>query len=108
VQAGSTETLAGVLAEDVRASFPPMALWVDGRDDVLRGVATSRRRGAMRGLVTAANMQPAAALYLRSPDGDSFALAALAVLRIADGTIAEIVEFSSPDVLSALGLPAML
>jgi RNA polymerase sigma-70 factor, ECF subfamily len=107
-EASSADALADLLAEDVRASYPPLAMWADGRDDVVRASNAYRSPGELRGLATMANTQPAAALYLRSATHPNHDLIALAVLRISDGKIAEIVEFGSPDVLAALGLPATL
>ena len=53
-------------------------------------------------------MQPATALYLRAPGDTEFRLITLEVLRIEDGKVADIVDFSSPELLVALGLPPTL
>ncbi|MDX6689923.1 MAG: polymerase sigma-70 factor, subfamily [Solirubrobacteraceae bacterium] len=108
LESGSADALGGVLAEHVRASFPPAALWVHGRDAVPRASPSLRSPGEMRCVATTANRQPAAAVYLRSPVDTAFRLTSLAVLRITAGEIAEIVEFGSPDVVAALGLPTTL
>jgi RNA polymerase sigma-70 factor, ECF subfamily len=62
---GDVDALARLLRDDVRASAPPLPLWYDGREAVLR---STRRRAAAdryRLLATAAIGQPAAAIYVR-------------------------------------------
>jgi RNA polymerase sigma-70 factor (ECF subfamily) len=108
LEAEGTEAMAAVLAEDVRVSYPPMALWADGRDDFIAGSSKHAPPGEIRCLATSANMQPATALYLRAPRDTEFRLITLEVLRIDDGKVADIVDFSSPELLVALGLPPTL
>ena len=63
------EALAELLREDARLTMPPIPTWYDGREAIM----TAQRQGwdpefgQLRGLVTAANTQPAAAHYLRRP-----------------------------------------
>jgi hypothetical protein len=47
-------------------------------------------------------------VYLSRPQDLEFRLLALEVLRVEDGRITEIIDFSSPAVLAAFGLPATL
>lgn len=100
--------LARVLREDVRVAFPPLPLWAEGRDTFIE---TSRRHaatGEYRFLPTRANRQPAVAIYLRPPGESTFRPLTLEVLRIEEGRVAEIVDFSLPGLFARFGLPAAL
>ena len=58
-----------------------------------------------RGTATTVNRMPAAALYRRAPGDPEHRLFTLAVLRVVDGTIAELTGFDVTDA-PWLGLPA--
>ncbi|WP_344933339.1 RNA polymerase subunit sigma-70 [Sphaerisporangium flaviroseum] len=105
---GDGDALAALLSEDVRVSFPPLPLWVDGRDSFIAGSKEFADAGEYRYVETGANLQPAAAVYLRRPSDTVFRLLALEVLRIEKGRIAEIVDFNDPAVLAAFGLAPAL
>jgi RNA polymerase sigma-70 factor (ECF subfamily) len=64
--------------------------------------------GTLRGVVSAANSQPAAAYYLRRPGESEYLPLALDVLRIEGGYVAEITSFVFPGLLPAFGLPPKL
>ena len=76
--------------------------------------------GRMRVLPTRANMQPAAAVYLRRPGDSGYRPLGLNVLRAEHGKVVEIVSFSCrplgprfseaevPDLFPAFGLPSSL
>jgi len=70
------------------------------------GVTVSRRMDC-RALPTAANRQPAAARYVRSPGTARYRAEAIEVLRIDDGLIVEIMAFE-PHLFPAFGLPRTL
>jgi len=105
---GDGDALAAVLSEDVRVSFPPLPLWVDGRDSFIVGSRKFADSGEYRYLETGANLQPAVAVYLRRPGDTAFRLLALQVLRVEGGAIVEIIDFTGAAVLAASGLPAVL
>ena len=105
---GDGAVLAAVLSEDVRVSFPPLPLWVDGREPFIEGSRKHADPGEYRYVESGANLQPAMAVYLRRPGDTAFRLLALQVLRIGGGTIIEIVDFTDPAVLAACGLPSAL
>ena len=91
------EALKQVLSDDVRFWMPPQpGLW-EGRDQVVgswvEGGFGTGMFGSMRCVVTRANRQPAVACYVRRPGDDAHTPLAIDVLRIADGTVAEIVTF---------------
>jgi RNA polymerase sigma-70 factor (ECF subfamily) len=102
------ELLAAVLHDEVRVDFPPLALWADGKAAFIAGTARYAIGGDMRAMATRANMQPAVALYLRRPGETEFRLITLEVLRIEGGKVAEIVDYSIPEVVAAFGLPPTL
>jgi RNA polymerase sigma-70 factor (TIGR02960 family) len=99
-----------VAATDLRVTMPPLPVCFDGLDAVaglLERAFGAERAGDWRLLPTAVNRMPAAASYLRR-EGDSLHRAyKLDVLRVEDGTIAEITTFG-PMLLGALGLPATI
>jgi RNA polymerase sigma-70 factor (TIGR02960 family) len=100
--------LAEVLHEDVRFSMPPEPGSWRGRDRVVQGWVDggfgSEAFGSLRCMVTRANRQPAVACYVKRPGDDSYAALAIDVLRIQEGTVAEIVTFGA-ERFPALGLP---
>jgi RNA polymerase sigma-70 factor (ECF subfamily) len=104
------DALTDLLREDARLTMPPIPTWYDGREAIM----TAQRQGwdpsfgQLRGLVTSANTQPAAAHYLRPPGDEEFRPLALDVLSIEDGRVAEITTFVSPELFSAFGLPPKL
>lgn len=88
--------LAELLAADARFAMPPMPVWFEGRDDILTFAASRfdlhRLAGReWRSVPTAANGQPAFALYLGS--GDRHLPFALGVLRVGPDGIEEVSLF---------------
>jgi RNA polymerase sigma-70 factor, ECF subfamily len=106
--------VAEVLREDVRANMPPYPFWYDGREANMTALAqgfdpaSPYYLGQWRCVPTGANMQPAAAFYVRRPGDTAFRAFALDVLRIEDGKVAEITSFVDPDLFPAFGLPNTL
>jgi RNA polymerase sigma-70 factor (ECF subfamily) len=106
-----TAALASLLREDARWAMPPAPLWFDGRAAIVRlytlfPIDFQGRQFRMR--ASGANRQPAAAAYVRGVGETRFSLAALHVLRVERGLIAEVTTFS-PEMCGAFGdLPATL
>jgi RNA polymerase sigma-70 factor, ECF subfamily len=104
---------AALLREDVRQAMPPHLLWYDGRGAVATNFAryidpgSPSYPGHLRMVPTAANRQPAAAVYLRRPDDSAYRLLGLSVLDVEDGLVVGIVSFGL-DLLEAFGLPPTL
>jgi RNA polymerase sigma-70 factor, ECF subfamily len=102
--------LAALLREDARLTMPPHATWFDGREAIL--IASQRgfvpEFGRMRCVATGANLQPAVAHYLRTPDDTEHRPLALDVLRVEAGLVVEITSFVSPELFTAFGLPPAL
>ena len=100
--------LKQLLSEDVRFSMPPQPGVWEGRDNVVQswidGGFGSEAFGSLRCVVTRANGQPAVANYVRKPGDDAYSPLALDVLRVVDGTIADIVVFDG-SVFDWFGLP---
>jgi RNA polymerase sigma-70 factor, ECF subfamily len=102
--------LAELLREDARLTMPPHPTWYAGREAVL---IASRKGfdpefGHLRSVIAGANMQPAAAHYLRQPGESDHSPLALDVLRIEGGLVAEITSFVFPGLFPAFGLPDKL
>ena len=104
------DALAELLREDVRLTMPPHPTWYDGREAVM--VATRQgfdpSFGELRTVVAGANIQPAAAHYLRTPGDSRYRALALDLLRLDGGHVAEITSFVSPELFPAFGLPPQL
>jgi len=102
--------LIALLREDARWAMPPAPLWFDGRAAIARMFELfpiGWQGRDFRVVPTAANRQPAAACYLRLHGESAYRLAALHVLRIEDGQIAEVTTFG-PELCHAFGLPPTL
>jgi RNA polymerase sigma-70 factor (ECF subfamily) len=104
-EAGDMTAMAQLLREDARVSAAPLPLWFDGREAFLASARRSAAAGRFRFVATRANGQPAAASYVRAPDGSSFVAMGIDVLRIEDGRVAAIHTFLRPDLFGSFGLP---
>jgi RNA polymerase sigma-70 factor, ECF subfamily len=105
------DALAALLREDARLTMPPIPTWYLGRAAILVAVEQGfdPEFGHLRSVATAANLQPAAAHYLRRPGESAYRPLAVDVLRIdEDGRIAEITSFVSAELFAAFGLPSTL
>jgi RNA polymerase sigma-70 factor, ECF subfamily len=98
----------------VRTMMPPLSVWFEGREAVLRALASSWDPGGpayvgrFRLLPTAANRQPALASYVQRTGARGFVGFAISVLRIEDGAIAEATAFHNPALFASFGLPSEL
>jgi RNA polymerase sigma-70 factor (ECF subfamily) len=104
------DALAELLREDARLVMPPHPTWYAGREAIMIAMRQGFDPdfGWLRTLVAAANMQPAAAHYLRAPGESAYRPLALDVLRLEGGRVAEIDSFVFPDLFPAFGLPPTL
>jgi RNA polymerase sigma-70 factor, ECF subfamily len=102
--------LAALLREDARLTMPPHPTWYVGREAVV--IASQKgfdpRFGRLRSVVAGANLQPAAAHYVRPPGGSEYRPLAIDVLQVTGGRIAEISSFVFPELFPAFGLPPTL
>jgi RNA polymerase sigma-70 factor, ECF subfamily len=101
--------LTALLRDDARWAMPPAPLWFDGRASIVRmfELYPPGWQGDFRMLPTAANRQPAAAVYLRPRGESTYRLVSLHVLRIEAGQIADVVAFQ-PELFRSFGLAATL
>jgi len=104
------DALAELLREDVFLTMPPHPTWYAGREAIMLAMrqAFDPEFGHLRSVVAGANLQAAAAHYLRAPGESTYRPLALDVLRIEGGRVAEIASFVSPGLFPAFGLPPEL
>jgi RNA polymerase sigma-70 factor, ECF subfamily len=96
--------LAALVRADARFSFPPRAVWYDGLDAFRRASDKHDAPGEHLFVPAAANLQPAFAVYLRAPGEPRYRPLALAVLRVAEGRVVEVVHWDRPELFEAFGL----
>jgi RNA polymerase sigma-70 factor (ECF subfamily) len=106
-ESGDVAAAAALLRDDVRVTMPPYPWLYEGRDAIAPLMQQAGTMGDWRLVPTRANRQPAAASYLRRPDDSVHRAFKLDVLRVEDGTIAEITTFGS-EVFAAFGLAGTL
>jgi RNA polymerase sigma-70 factor (ECF subfamily) len=97
--------LADLVRADARFSFPPRAVWYDGLDAFRRASDKHAAPGEHLLVPAAANLQPAFAVYLRAPGEPDYRPLALAVLRVEEGRVVEVVHWDRPELFEAFGLP---
>ncbi|MGH8776271.1 MAG: RNA polymerase subunit sigma-70 [Jiangellaceae bacterium] len=97
-------------SQDIRITMPPAPYVFEGLDGLaplIERALGEEREGDWSLVPTSANRMPAAASYLRRPGDSVFRAYKLDVLRIEDGTIAEITTFGH-GLFPAFGMPATL
>jgi RNA polymerase sigma-70 factor (ECF subfamily) len=97
--------LAELVRADARFSFPPRPVWYDGLDAFRRASDKHAAPGEHLFVPAAANLQPAFAIYLRGPGERRYRPLALAVLRVEEGRVVEVVHWDRPELFEAFGLP---
>ena len=100
--------LAALVRADARFSFPPRAVWYDGLDAFRRASDKHAAPGEHLFVPAAANLQPAFAVYLRAPGERSHRPLALAVPRVEDGRVVEVIHWDRPELFEVFGLPMSL
>ena len=89
--------------------MPPWPRWYVGRESIGRFFAWAwTRHDRLRFVPTAANRQPAFAVYVRGPDGPELRAHTIQVLSLRDGAIGALVFFRDTRLFAAFGLPAVL
>jgi len=105
------ETFVGLLSADARLVMPPTQTWFAGRDALaafFRDHVFGEMSPGWRLVPTAANLQPAFALYWREPGDDAHRAFAICVLRTRGEEITEIDLFQQPELFDTFALPAVL
>lgn len=97
--------LATLVRADARFSFPPRRLWYDGLDAFRHGSEKHAAPGEHLLVPAAANLQPAFAVYLRAPGESRYRPLALAVVRVEQGRVIEVIHWDRPELFEAFGLP---
>jgi RNA polymerase sigma-70 factor (ECF subfamily) len=105
------ETFVGLLSSDARLIMPPGQTWFAGREAIAAFVSEhvfGEMSPSWRLLATAANRQPAFALYWRERGDDAYRAFAICVLRTHASEIVEIALFQQPELFASFALPAVL
>jgi RNA polymerase sigma-70 factor (ECF subfamily) len=104
--------LERLLCRDAMLELPPSSVWYAGGEAIATAVAGLGYPGEWRMVPTAANGQPAAAVYRRCADGadrrgadGSYRAYGIVVLTVSTTGIARIVVFGDPGLLGRFGLP---
>jgi RNA polymerase sigma-70 factor (ECF subfamily) len=102
------DALTKVLTEDAVWEMPPIPTWFAGRGVVGRFLSTRLgTAGDIRLTATAANGQPAFAVYTRDRDG-VHRPHGIHVLRVTASGIAHVVAFHDPQVFARFEVPSQL
>jgi RNA polymerase sigma-70 factor (ECF subfamily) len=99
--------LVALLRADAEMAMPPTPSWYRGRDSIgiyLRQLFTTPWGRDLRLAPTAANRQPALAVYAPGDDGRGRAPFAIKVLTVDGDRISVITGFVSPHVLAPFSL----
>jgi RNA polymerase sigma-70 factor (ECF subfamily) len=97
--------LAALVRADARFSFPPRAVWYDGLEAFRRASDKHAALGKHLLVPAAANPQPAFAVYLQPPDEPRYRPLALALLRVDEGRVVEVIHWDRPELFEVFGLP---
>ncbi|NVB85046.1 MAG: RNA polymerase subunit sigma-70 [Kofleriaceae bacterium] len=109
-QRGDAAAAFALMREDIRVTMPPLPAVYVGRDSIrpLLVQAFEAGMGEWRLVPTMANRMPAAVSYLRAPGDTAFRLFKIDVLRVVDGTVAEITTFDGRGMTTAFDIPEVL
>ncbi|WP_328595247.1 sigma-70 family RNA polymerase sigma factor [Actinomadura macrotermitis] len=101
--------LMGLLTEDAVLEMPPTPTWFAGREDVGRFLRSRvlTGPGVFRLVATAANGQPAFAMYRRGADGVHRAYGVM-VLAVSGAGVARVVAFREPGLFELFALPPVV
>ena len=103
------DNFLALLKEDAILSMPPYREWLLGPDAIGRLFAFVCSRyggsGAFRLVRTAANGQPAFAVYSRSSETGDFVAHSIQVLSLDEDGVALVVNFRKPELFEFFGLP---
>jgi RNA polymerase sigma-70 factor, ECF subfamily len=98
-----------LLKQDATAIMPPWLQWYAGRETIRSFFeAAWKTCGGLRLVPTAANGQPAFAVYERSDAAGPWAAHSIHVLTLEDDAISTMTLFLEPRLFAAFGLPGVL
>ena len=106
---GDVDALRALLAEEATFSMPPWSSWWRGRETIA-GFAKQAAAFCAESLSVRvdANAQPAVAYYHLDANTGRYVPAAIDVLTLEGGLIADITGFITPEVFDSFGLPPEL
>jgi RNA polymerase sigma-70 factor (ECF subfamily) len=110
-ESGDAAALVELLRDDATMVMPPGTTWFSGRQDIGTFLAEhvfGEMGTGWRLRPTAANRQPACALYWRKPGDEEFRAFAIIVLGVDGDAIAEIALFQQPELFDVFELPRTL
>ena len=104
------DSVVAMLAHDATIAMPPQPTWYRGRDAVEKFLRTIALAPGIRWrlLPVSANGQLAFGEYRWNDTAGRFVGRAVMVLTVADGLIADITAFGSPELFARFGLPEHL
>jgi RNA polymerase sigma-70 factor (ECF subfamily) len=109
--AADIPALVALLRDDAQMAMPPTPSWYAGREAIavyLRQLFVGPLGRQLRLLPTAANRQPALAVYAPAESGSGHVPFAVKVLTVDGGLITGITGFVTPHLFPAFGLPDRL
>jgi RNA polymerase sigma-70 factor (ECF subfamily) len=109
IENADVAALVELLHEDATFEMPPMPTWFRGRKNIglFLGARVLTSPGIFTLRPTAANGQPALAIYRRAEDGIRRAYG-IQVLTLRDARVVGVVAFLDPSLFPAFGLPPRL
>jgi RNA polymerase sigma-70 factor (ECF subfamily) len=110
-ESSDNAALVALLRADARLVMPPVTAWFAGREAIgmfFTRHVFSQMGDAWRLVPTAANRQPAFAVYYRRPGEAEHRKFAIGVLTVEDGAIVEMAIFQQPELFAPFALPAAL
>jgi RNA polymerase sigma-70 factor, ECF subfamily len=109
--ANDVPALVSLLREDAYMAMPPTPSWYQGRDHIgiyLRQLFLSPWGRDLRLVPTAANRQPALAVYAPAGEDNGHQPFAIKVLTVHNGLVAAVTGFVHPGLFGRFGLPPHL
>ena len=104
---GDLDGFVGVLREDAVFSMPPRREWYRGRDAIRAFFGWAwNMYGGFRLVPTAANGQPALAVYCRGQQTLGWRPHSVHVLTLRNDSVAALIMFLAAEVFAAFGLPS--
>ncbi|MDB5406330.1 MAG: polymerase sigma70 factor [Rhodospirillales bacterium] len=98
-----------LLRDDAVYSMPPWREWYQGRAAIRFFFASAwPHYESFRLVPTAANRQPAFAVYSRAQSGSAWRAHSVQLLALDGAAIAAVTSFKGPDLFAAFGLPTLL
>jgi RNA polymerase sigma-70 factor (ECF subfamily) len=105
---GDTNEILALLTEDATFSMPPSPSWCRGREAIAGSWLMPGLPDRLKCVLTRANGQPAAAVYLRGAEEDEYLPLVLDVLTLRGELIGDVTSFRTPEIFPKFGLPQSL